>query len=105
MFHVIKGEMKAPDLIHHTIEKSTKFLDRHFETKFNDSVNHGRIVNIDPEGKFLIPFSKGAKIEGLQSSCEAFVSFKLLRASDHSVADYSFLRIDETDFQISHRKS
>ena len=105
MFHVVKEETKAPDLIHHTIEKSAKFLDRYLEAKFNHPMNHSRIVNINPEGKPLIPFLKGVKIEGPQSPCEVLISFKLLRTSDRPVVDCSFLRIDETGFQVSHRES
>ena len=89
MFHLVKGKTKAPNLIHHTIEKSAKLLDRLLEAQFDHTVNHSRIVNINPEGKPLIPFLKGVKIEGPQSSCEVLISFKLLRASDRPVVDCS----------------
>jgi hypothetical protein len=65
MFHLVEGKTEAPDLIHHTIEKSGNLPDRLLETQLDHTVNHSRIVNINPEGKPLIPFLKGVKIEGL----------------------------------------
>ena len=53
----------------------------------------------------LILLSKGLQIEQPESSCEIFISFKLLRAADSPIVDDAFLGIDEPCFQISHRKS
>lgn len=104
MFHFVQGETKSSDLIDDPIEKSGELLHGALETPFDNPMNHGRIINVDPEGQPLPPFFKGTEIEGSQSPREIFVSLELLRASDRFITDRATLHVYESRFQIRHRE-
>jgi len=104
MFHFVQGETKSCDLIDDPIEKSGELLDGALETQFDNPMNHGRIINVDPEGQPLPPFFEGTEIERSQSSREIFVPLELLRASDRFITDRATLRVYESRFQIRHRE-
>jgi hypothetical protein len=105
MFHLVQSKTKSSNLIDHTIEKPGKLFDRPLETQFDHTVNHGCIVDIDPECKPLLPCLKVPEVERSQSLGKLFVSFNLLGATDRPVMDSTTLSVDKPRLQFCHRKS
>src|SRR4030043_91477 len=66
MFHLVQSKTKSSNLIDHTIEKPGKLFDRPLETQFDHTVNHGCIVDIDPECEPLLPCLKVPEVERSQ---------------------------------------
>jgi hypothetical protein len=64
MLHFIQRKTKSPYLISDPIEKSRILLNRTFQPQFNHTVNHGRVINICPEGESRSTVFERAKVEG-----------------------------------------
>jgi hypothetical protein len=64
MLHFIQRKTKSPYLISDPIEKSRILLNRTFQLQFNHTVDHGRIINIGPEGEPRSTVFERAEVEG-----------------------------------------
>lgn len=89
------------DLIGNPIEEFIDLFDRMRYPQRDDPMGYGGIVDIDPEGQFLPAIFQGFEIEGLQSFCEVFMLFKLLRVADRIITDDPSFRIDKSAFSLA----
>src|SRR5512136_445605 len=64
MLHFIQRKTKSPYLISDPIEESRILLNRALQPQFNHTVDHGRIINIGPEGEPRSSVFERAKIKG-----------------------------------------
>ena len=102
MLHIVEAKTVSSDLIVDAAEKTGELLHGVLEAQFDHTMNHGCVVNINPEGEPFSPAVKRPEIKGLQSSCEIFITIELLRPADGLVVNGAVFQVDEFCLQVGH---
>ena len=104
MFDIIQGKSVASNLIGDPVKKAWELLDRFLKTEFNDPVDHGRVINVDPEGEFLVPDLKPPEVERSELTRKILIMFKGLGTPNLTIVDDALFDVDKLGLQISHRQ-
>ena len=102
MLDIIQGKSVASNLIGNPVKKAWELLDRFFKTKFDDPMDHGRVINVDPEGEFLALGLKPPEVEGPELTGKILIMFKGLGIPNLAVMHDALLDVDKLGLQVSH---